>query len=55
MSAWKIKATGVTARPSLCGREVKVTVAADSYVSASQKVALAEGQTEQVTLVLEPK
>jgi beta-lactamase regulating signal transducer with metallopeptidase domain len=36
-------------------REVTVTVQADSYVSATHKVRLAEGTTEQVTLVLEPK
>jgi hypothetical protein len=36
-------------------REVEVTVKADGFALASRKVKLAEGTTEEVTLVLEPK
>jgi beta-lactamase regulating signal transducer with metallopeptidase domain len=36
-------------------REVMVTVKADGYGSASRKLTLNEGKTEEVTLVLEPK
>jgi len=36
-------------------REVVVTAQADGYASASRKLKLAEGKTEEVTLVLEPK
>jgi hypothetical protein len=36
-------------------REVEVTVKADGFAPATRKVKLAEGKTEEVTLVLEPK
>jgi beta-lactamase regulating signal transducer with metallopeptidase domain len=36
-------------------KEVKVTVTADGYTDASRTLALPEGQTEEVTFVLEPK
>jgi hypothetical protein len=36
-------------------KEVNVTVTADGYGSASRKLTLPEGKTEEVTLVLEPK
>jgi hypothetical protein len=36
-------------------REVNVTVNADGFATASRKVTLPEGKTEEVTLVLEPK
>ena len=36
-------------------KEVSVTVSADGYATASRKLSLPEGKTEEVTLVLEPK
>ncbi len=36
-------------------REVNVTVSADGFASASRKLSLPEGKTEELTLVLEPK
>jgi hypothetical protein len=35
--------------------EVNVTVSADGYTEASRKMTLAEGKTEEVTLILDPK
>ena len=36
-------------------REVNVTVSADGFATASRKLSLPEGKTEEVTFVLEPK
>src|SRR5207248_1829279 len=36
-------------------REVTVTVSADGYATASRKLSVLEGKTEEVTFVLEPK
>jgi hypothetical protein len=36
-------------------REVNVTVTADGFATASRKVSLPEGKTEEVTFVMEPK
>ena len=36
-------------------REVNVTVSADGFATASRKLTLPEGKTEEVTFVLEPK
>jgi len=36
-------------------REVNVTVSADGFATASRKLTLTEGKTEEITLVLEPK
>jgi len=36
-------------------REVNVTVNADGFATASRKLQLPEGKTEEVTFVLEPK
>jgi hypothetical protein len=36
-------------------REVNVTVSADGFATASRKLSLPEGKSEEITLVLEPK
>ena len=36
-------------------REVNITAEADGFKPASRKFKLAEGKTEEITLVLEPK